>query len=250
LKPKPSVDPSPSPSAGSESTDLGPKPAPGNDEIPTSGPPKLNSYTGCALKRADRPCPGASDNIGDDVPGQAQDTVSDTRSGRPADDDAVEYDYLEEVQRERGTSLVNDKLENLQNRIDNHVPDDLVRNDEIKAKFTFDSKDPLPDPIKPDDPVKHQFDSVFDDKLLDHKPFETMLEQTSLKLTDSKGEREALRSNGADEQVLKWSWSGDQKLACTDWSYKKFDTSDMSPKPHYTELTMAMFKEKGIDPKT
>ena len=38
-------------------------------------------------------------------------------------------------------------------------------------------------------------------------------------------------------------------MAFVDWSYKKEDTSAMSPKAHFTELTMALFKARGVDTK-
>jgi len=170
-----------------------------------------------------------------------------TRSNRTADDNAVEYDYLDEVQRERGTGLVNVKLANLQSRVAKNVPDDPVRIDEINSKFTFDSNNPLSAEEVTEAPV-FKFDNVFN-SALDHPQFPPLLQKAGVTLTDSRGEREALRSNGAEEQTLKWSWSGDQKVAFTDWSYKKHDTSDISPKAHYTELTMALFKRAGVDTK-
>ncbi len=84
---------------------------------------------------------------------------------------------------------------------------------------------------------------------MDHQQFPPLLQEAGVTLTDARGQREALRSNGATEQTLKLSCSADQKLLFTDWSYKKKDTSDMSPNPEYTELTMALFKAKGFDPR-
>ena len=240
--PKPSDDPNPSPSAGPDPATSNPKPAPDNNEPPDAQPSTVTDATGCGLKRADRPCPGASDNIGDDVPGETPDTAATTRANRPLDDNVIEYDYLDEVQRERGTGLVNDKLENLRNRIKNPATaeDDPVRSDEINGKFLFDSK--------VGGSTNLEVDDVFG-PVLDHKRFSSLFKNTGVTLTDSRGVREAMIAPGAKEYTLKWSWSGDQKVAFTDYSYKKFDITDMSPKAHYTELTMALFKERGVDPK-
>ncbi|EXJ73343.1 uncharacterized protein A1O5_03103 [Cladophialophora psammophila CBS 110553] len=214
---------------------------------PVPQPTTVSDAAGCGLKRSDGPCPGPSDNIGDDVPGQAPDAVAATRAGRPVDDDAVAYDYLLEVQSERGTGLVNDKLANLQSRIATDAPDDPVRTDEINNNFVFGSTVPLV-PVKLGDeaPQPFEFDDVFN-FALDHGQFPPLLSQAGVTLSDTRGFREALTSNGATQPTLKWSWSGDQKVAFTDWSYKKKDTSAMSPKAHYTELTMALFKAKGVD---
>jgi hypothetical protein len=193
----------------------------------------------------------SSDDEGDDVPGQAPDTSADTRSNRPVDDYRVGYDYLAEVVSERGTGLVNDKLANLRNRIASHTPDDPVRSDEIKSEYTFDSKQPLvaTDINTPGipDAFPHEFANVFDAGV-DHKNFEKLVQLAGVELTDSGGVREALRSNGATEQCLKVSWSVDQKITFADHSFKEEDNSDMVPKPHFTELTMAVFREKGVDP--
>ena len=159
------------------------------------------------------------------------------------DDNAVEYDYLLEVQSERDTSLVNDKLANLQSRIATDAPDDPVRTDEINDNFVFDSTVPT---VQGTAPEQFEFDDVFN-SALDHGEFPSFLSQAGVALSDTRGFREALTSNGAKQPTLKWSWSGDQKVAFTDWSYKKEDTSAMSTKAHYTELTMALFKAKGVD---
>lgn len=110
---KPSPEPSPSPAPSTEPTpaDSVPPAVSADDPFtPVSQPTTVSDATGCGLKRSDEPCLGPSDNIGDDVPGEAPDTVAPTRQGRPVDDSAVANDYLHEVQSERGTGLVNDKL--------------------------------------------------------------------------------------------------------------------------------------------
>jgi hypothetical protein len=193
----------------------------------------------------------SSDDEGDDVPGEAPDTSADTRSNRPADDYDVAYDYLAEVVSERGTNLVNDKLANLRSRIASQTPDNSVRTDDINDKYTFDSKQSLvPTKVGGTDPdsFPHDFDNIFDSGV-DHEDFPALLKMTDVALDDLRGEREALRSNGADKQCLKVSWSEDQKILFADLSYKVNDKSDLLPKPHFTELTMAVLKEKGVDPK-
>jgi hypothetical protein len=249
-EPEPSTEPSPSPSAASDPANSGSNRGP-DDTTPANG------AAGCSRKRAGEPCPGASDNglstgddaTGDDVHGEAPDTVASTRSNRPADDSNVPYDYLAEVVSERGTGLVNDKLANLRSRIATQAPDDPVRVDEINSKYTFDSKSPLAeaDPDAKHEPVDliFEFDDVFTSDL-SHDPFKALLGKTDVTLTDSRGMRDALRSNDATSQTVKWSRSGDQKVAFADWSFLKNDNSDMSPKAHYTELTMALFKERGV----
>lgn len=244
-KPRPTGDSYTSP--GSNPPKVDPVPSPANDGAPGTQPslPAANDL-GCGMKRADA-CPGPSDNIGADVPGAVPDTASDTRSGRPADTENGEYDFLDEVQRERGTVLVNDKLQNLDDRINNQVPDAPIRNDEISSAYQFDSKNKNEEGNGPDN-VPLSFDNMFD-KDLDHQQFNKLFDLAGIKLTDTRAEREAVKSPGSAQYTLRTSWSGDQKVLFADWSYKKHDNSALEPKPHFTELMMATLKSRNVDPK-